>query len=74
MSMKGTYKRKFTRAVNHNTHKDFTRNFYRLTGAARQKTAKQKTPEIQQKARKTRTKRNYTPRHTGKNPWRIRQR
>ncbi len=24
---------------------NFTRNFYRLTGAARQKTAKQKTPE-----------------------------
>ena len=34
---------------------NFTRNFYRLTGAARQKTAKRKTPEIRQ-SEKTRTK------------------
>ena len=38
-----------------NPKQNFTRNFYRLTGAARHKTAKRKTPETRQ-SEKTRTK------------------
>ena len=51
---------------------NFTRNFYRLTGAARQKTAKRKTPEIRQ-SEKTRTKKKLHLKNHRGNPWHTKQ-